>query len=157
MPIEYTAPMHRRVEAISCGLALLLGLAAMAQPTPGDFFEASVRHVRRAVIAQRDGSHLPRLFALRQLGDPTLKPLLYQLAHHEEWQVQVHAVLGLAEIDEPNRIDPWLVTQTDPRAHDDNPRKGCRLAAGAISLQGHDPTTNLSFRNLKVAEYPKPR
>jgi len=127
MPIEYTASMHRRIEAISCGLGLLLCLPAMAQPTPGDFFEASVRHLRRAAIAQRDGSHLPRLFALRQLGDPTLKPLLYQLAHHEEWQVQVHAVLGLAEIDEPNRIDPWLVTQTDPRAHE-------HLIANAIDM-----------------------
>ena len=51
------------------------------------------------------------------------------------------------------QVSDW----TDRRALDDNPRKGCRLAAGAISLQGHDPTTNLSFRNLKVAEYPKPR
>lgn len=44
---------------------------------------------------------------------------------------------------------------TDPRPLADNPRKGCRLAAGAISLQGHDPTTNLSFRNIRIAEYPK--
>lgn len=33
-------------------------------------------------------------------------------------------------------------------------RNGSRLGKGCISLQGHDPTTNLSFRNIKVAELP---
>lgn len=120
--------MHRRVGLLlPCGLVLLLGLSATAQPTPDDFFAASLRHLRRTVMAQRDGSHLPRLFALRQLRDPTLKPLFYQLAHHEEWQVQVHAVLGLAEIGPSHRIDPWLVTQTDQRAHE-------HLIANAIDM-----------------------
>ncbi len=49
------------------------------------------------------------------------------------------------------QVSDW----TDPRPLHDNPRKGCRLKAGAISIQGHDPTTDLSFRNLKIAEYPK--
>ena len=31
---------------------------------------------------------------------------------------------------------------------------GTRLGEGAISLQGHDPTTDLSFRNLRLAELP---
>jgi hypothetical protein len=30
-------------------------------------------------------------------------------------------------------------------------RRGSRLAAGPISLQGHDPTTDLSFRNILIA------
>ena len=30
------------------------------------------------------------------------------------------------------------------------------LAAGTISLQSHDPTTNLDFRNLRIAELAKP-
>jgi hypothetical protein len=33
-------------------------------------------------------------------------------------------------------------------------RKGRYLGKGAISLQGHDPTTDLSFRNIKLAELP---
>lgn len=41
---------------------------------------------------------------------------------------------------------------TDNRPRSDNPRTGCRLEAGHISIQGHDPTTNLSFRNLRIAE-----
>ena len=32
------------------------------------------------------------------------------------------------------------------------PRNGCRLKKGAISLQGHDPTTDLSFRNIRIAD-----
>jgi hypothetical protein len=41
---------------------------------------------------------------------------------------------------------------TDERAKDENPRKGLRLDAGHLSIQGHDPTTDLLFRNLRLAE-----
>jgi hypothetical protein len=41
---------------------------------------------------------------------------------------------------------------TDNRPPHDNPRNGCRLEKGAISLQGHDPKTDLSFRNLRIAD-----
>ena len=44
--------------------------------------------------------------------------------------------------------------RTDDRAPDENPRRGLRTEPGHISLQGHDPTTNLDFRDLRVAEYP---
>jgi hypothetical protein len=40
----------------------------------------------------------------------------------------------------------------DQRAADPNPRKGLRLEAGTLMIQGHDPTTDLSFRNLRAAE-----
>jgi hypothetical protein len=41
----------------------------------------------------------------------------------------------------------------DNRPRTDNARTGCRLEAGHISIQGHDPTTNLSFRNLRIASF----
>ncbi|MEN6498600.1 MAG: DUF1080 domain-containing protein [Thermoguttaceae bacterium] len=41
---------------------------------------------------------------------------------------------------------------TDTRAPHANPRKGLRQEPGTIMLQGHDPTTDLSFRNLRIAE-----
>jgi hypothetical protein len=44
---------------------------------------------------------------------------------------------------------------TDERAKDENPRKGLRLDAGHLSIQGHDPTTDLLFRNLRLAEIGK--
>lgn len=52
-------------------------------------------------------------------------------------------------------IDGYQVTDwTDTREPDENPRKGLRLKAGHISLQGHDPTTDLNFKDLKVSTLP---
>ncbi len=49
-------------------------------------------------------------------------------------------------------IDGVQVTDwEDDRAADANPRKGKKVEAGPISLQGHDPTTDLQFRNIRVA------
>ena len=52
-------------------------------------------------------------------------------------------------------ISTWVngyqvVEWTDTRARHDNPRRGLRLDAGHISLQAHDPTTDLNFRNLRL-------
>jgi hypothetical protein len=47
-----------------------------------------------------------------------------------------------------------MVDWTDGREPDDNPRKGLRLSPGHFSLQGHDPTSNLEFRNLRLADWP---
>jgi hypothetical protein len=53
-------------------------------------------------------------------------------------------------------VEGELVTDwTDPRPPNDNPREGLRTAAGHFSLQGHDPTTDLSFRDLRAVELPK--
>ncbi len=57
-----------------------------------------------------------------------------------------------------NHFATWVngyqtVDWTDNRPAHNNPRKGARSAAGHISLQGHDPTTNLSFRNIRIEEF----
>jgi hypothetical protein len=44
---------------------------------------------------------------------------------------------------------------TDNRPLDKSARKGCKLDKGPISLQGHDPTTDLSFRNIRVVALPR--
>jgi hypothetical protein len=44
---------------------------------------------------------------------------------------------------------------TDDRKPNNNPREGLRVEAGTLQLQGHDPTTNLSFRNLRAVELAK--
>lgn len=46
------------------------------------------------------------------------------------------------------QVSDW----TDTRAEDENPRKGLRVKKGTICLQAHDPTTNLRFRRLRIAE-----
>jgi hypothetical protein len=43
---------------------------------------------------------------------------------------------------------------TDTRAEDPNPRNGLRLEPGTISIQGHDPTTDLLFADFEAAELP---
>lgn len=43
---------------------------------------------------------------------------------------------------------------TDTRPPHTNPRQGLRLAAGSIALQGHDPTTDLEFRAMRIAGLP---
>ncbi len=52
-------------------------------------------------------------------------------------------------------VEGEMVTDwTDTRPPNDNPREGLRTKAGHFSLQGHDPTTDLSFRNLRAVELP---
>lgn len=43
---------------------------------------------------------------------------------------------------------------TDTRAAHENPRAGLRLEAGKIQIQGHDPTTDLRFKNIEISEIP---
>lgn len=47
------------------------------------------------------------------------------------------------------QVSDW----TDDRQGDENPRKGLRLEPGTIMIQGHDPTTNISFRDLRIAAW----
>ncbi len=52
-------------------------------------------------------------------------------------------------------VNGYPVTDwTDTRAGSANPRQGLRREAGTLIIQGHDPTTDLSFRNLRAAELP---
>lgn len=48
------------------------------------------------------------------------------------------------------QVSDW----TDTRKPAENPRKGLRLKAGTLILQGHDPTSDFLFRNLQVATLP---
>jgi len=49
------------------------------------------------------------------------------------------------------QVSDW----TDTRRPHANPRKGRRLEPGTIILQGHDPTTNLSFRDMSISRLPE--
>ena len=60
------------------------------------------------------------------------------------------------------RIGVWVnglqVTDwVDKRKPNENPRRGYRAAAGTLTIQGHDPTTNLLFRQIQVHELSKRR
>jgi hypothetical protein len=46
---------------------------------------------------------------------------------------------------------------TDTRPPAANARQGTKTDAGVIGLQGHDPTTDLSFRRIRIKALPPPR
>jgi hypothetical protein len=48
------------------------------------------------------------------------------------------------------QVTDWI----DTRSPGENPREHLRTKPGHFSLQGHDPTTDLLFRNLRVVELP---
>ncbi|NLH99916.1 MAG: DUF1080 domain-containing protein [Chthonomonadales bacterium] len=54
-------------------------------------------------------------------------------------------------------VDGIQVTDfLDTRPPDEtNARRGSRTSAGVISIQGHDPTTDLLFRNIRISPYPE--
>ena len=51
------------------------------------------------------------------------------------------------------QVSDW----TDTRKPHENPRKGLRLEPGTLAIQGHDPTTDLRFRKLRIVEMPEGR
>lgn len=59
-----------------------------------------------------------------------------------------------------NHIAVWVNGQqvtdwADNRAPNENPREGLRTEPGTFIIQGHDPTTDISFRHLRAGELPK--
>ena len=71
-------------------------------------------------------------------------------AHDKEWFTKTIIASG-------SHISVWVnglqVTDwTDKRPANANPRKGLRLEAGSIILQGHDPTTDILFGRIDVQE-----
>ena len=95
---------------------LIIPMLLAAAPPKQTHVDASIRHLRLAVVTRSDGAHLLFLAALRQLRDPSLRSFYLQLAQHGDPGAQIHAVLGLAELDPSGHIDPWLVSQLDDPA-----------------------------------------
>ncbi len=78
-------------------------------------------------------------------------PARKEMAKDGEWFTMTIVAHG-------NHFATWVngvqvVDWTDNRPKSDNARTGCKLDAGHISIQGHDPTTDLSFRNIRIAEF----
>jgi hypothetical protein len=72
------------------------------------------------------------------------------VANDNEWFTMTVVANG-------KRFATWVngyqtVDWTDDRKENENPRQGFRATKGPISLQGHDPTTDILFRNIRIAE-----
>ncbi|MCH2210335.1 MAG: DUF1080 domain-containing protein [Fuerstiella sp.] len=75
----------------------------------------------------------------------------YVVADDHEWFYGTLIAQG-------DRIATWVngyqvVNWKDTREADENPRRGRRLEPGHISLQGHDPTTDLEFRSVSIHDF----
>ena len=53
------------------------------------------------------------------------------------------------------RFDSAVADYTDGRPEATSARQGLRLRSGVFGIQGHDKTTDLSFRNLRAGEMPE--
>jgi hypothetical protein len=52
-------------------------------------------------------------------------------------------------------VDGYQVSDwTDTRPEKENPREGLRLGSGVIAIQGHDPTTDFLFRDIRIGKVP---
>jgi hypothetical protein len=77
-------------------------------------------------------------------------PARRAVAKDREW-------FTMTVVAEGNHLATWVdgvqvVDWNDNRPPADNARNGCKLEKGPISLQGHDPTTDLSFRNIRIED-----
>jgi hypothetical protein len=129
------------LQAIGLSWAVAIALAApfALGPAPataqyGDVSagEASVKELRRAIRYREDGGHHPALVALRQLRDPSLRPLFQSLVQSEHWSIQIDGILGLAELEERRSVDPFLIAQLKG----DSDRSTAIAAAVGLGLLG---------------------
>jgi len=111
---DYTFRMLKRfihaVPAVSV-LAMAAASQAQLQPTTQEQFDGCVQILRRGVPTPTSAGDITILGALRELGDPSLKPFWFQLAQKDRWEAQVHAVLALSELTPENPADAWMIAQ----------------------------------------------
>jgi hypothetical protein len=80
------------------------------------------------------------------------QPARFQASKDNEW-------FTMTVVARDRHFATWVngiqqVDWTDNRPLGDNARVGAYLKKGPISIQGHDPTTDLHFRNIRIAELP---
>lgn len=98
------------------------------------------RKIKSTAVDYGTGAIYRRMPARKQMSRDREWFTMTVVAHGRHLAVWVNGV----------QVTDW----TDQRPAADNARNGYRQAKGPISLQGHDPTTDLSFRNLRIAELP---
>jgi hypothetical protein len=117
---------------------------------PGQFWSGYEAQVRN----QWQGDDRTRPVDYGTGGLYNRQPARKVVSSDKEWFTMTVAARG-------PHIAIWVngyqtVEFTDTRPASDSARKGTKTARGPVSLQGHDPTTDLSFRNLRVAALRNP-
>jgi hypothetical protein len=154
-----------QLECISNGKHLNSGIFFRARP--GEYqqgYEAQIRNQftkeERDYVVEDYDPKTNKLLGKRKIKSPAVDygtggiyrrmPARRGLAKDGEWFTMTVVAHG-------RHIATWVngvqvVDWDDHRPPRDNARAGYRADKGAISIQGHDPTTNLSFRNFRIAE-----
>ncbi|MGI5831706.1 MAG: family 16 glycoside hydrolase [Thermoguttaceae bacterium] len=92
---------------------------------------------RAKFLGNDTGSIFRRAAARRVVADPTDWTAVTLMADGNFFRTWVNGI-------------PTLLWH-DTRKADENPRKGLRLEKGSFQFQGHDPTTDVSLREIAVA------
>jgi hypothetical protein len=104
---------------------MVFAIATPSSASWGDPWEtAAHRELDRAITPQPNYEHLTRLSALRALQDRQLEPLLVSLSSDDDPFIQIHALLGLAELSSNGRLDPARLAAADPVARQNTIRLG---------------------------------
>ncbi|MDP7030173.1 MAG: hypothetical protein QF733_08130 [Phycisphaerales bacterium] len=95
----------------------ILAWGSWAVASWGSPRDAAVHHELDLAISPQPGNgHLMRLSALRALRDPRLEPLLVSLLGVDDSATQIHALLGLAELDPDGVLTPDRLKAAEPEA-----------------------------------------
>ena len=70
-----------------------------------DPYETALRPLKDALLSESEGQQHAAVIALRELRDPTLKPLFATLVAGDRWALRVDGILGLAELDASGKVD----------------------------------------------------
>jgi len=108
--------MIRRISIVILGIALMgTPYQASAGPTIEEqTIESATYLLKTALTPTKEGQHVRTLLALRQLEDPELAPLFSYLTQTDDPVLQIHGILGLAEISENKQIDLVRITALEP-------------------------------------------
>ncbi len=136
-----------QMDVISNGKHLNSGVFFRA--LPGEFwlgYEAQIRN-------QWQGEDRTKPVDFGTGGIYNRQPARRVISSDNEWFTMTVIAHG-------NHLATWVngypvADFSDTRPANRSARNGTKTDKGVISLQGHDPGTDLSFRNLRIAELPK--
>ncbi len=104
------------ITLIVCVLGPVAPASAQDDGTAEKTVEQAVWLLQKSTLVHRNGMHNILLRALRQMGDPRLEPLFGELVQRSHPGLKIHGILGMAEIDDPPKLDLALVADINSTA-----------------------------------------
>ena len=126
-----------------------LNSGAFFRVEPGVFwggYEAQIR-------SQWEGDDRSKPVDIGTGGIYNIQPARKVVSSDREWFTMTVIATGIHLGVWVNGYQTADVIDTRP-ADETNARNGARTRAGVFGLQGHDPTTDLAFRNIRAVELP---